>query len=165
MSTRFSALPFTLRRSTDVIAGPEITTTDETIHGVLRLAGDQLVVQARLTRSVSRVGRTIKTDSETEPVIESAIPLGALASATVKRSWWRRSVRLSLVAADLRAFESLQGGLKLSHPAELVVNVRRADYDAAVEFASELELAIAERALTALEGDEPSSNKRLMEGP
>ena len=163
MSTRFSALPFTLRRSTDVIAGPEITTTDETIHGVLRLAGDQLVVQARLTRSVSRVGRTIKTDTESEPVIECAIPLGSLASATVKRSWWRRAVRLSLVAADLRAFEALQSGLKLGHPAELVVSVSRADYDAAVEFASELELAIAEQALTALEGRDDQPLKRLSE--
>lgn len=158
MTNRFSALPFTMRRSTDVISGPEITTTDETVHGVLRLAGDQLIIQARLTRSVSRVGSTIKTDSEIDPVLELSIPVVSLASASVRSSWWRRRLRLSLVAADLRAFETLAGqtGLKLEHPAELVVNVRRQDHADALEFASELELAIAERALTQLEsGDQP----------
>lgn len=154
--SRFAALPFTLRRSTDVIAGPEVTTTDETVHGVLRLAGDQLVVQARMSRSVSRVGRTIKTDSEIEPVMEFAIPLASLASAAVRSSWWRRGLRLSLIAADLRAFESLagQGALQLAHPAEFTVNIRRQDAEAAAEFASELELAIAERALLRLEAED-----------
>lgn len=154
MTSRFAALPFTLSRSTDVITGPEITTTDETVHGVMRLEGDRLVMQWRLTRTTSRVGKTIDSKSSIDPVAEFSLPLSSLASATVKASWWRRHVRLSLIASDLRAFESIagQGGLKLEHPAELVVNVRRGDLAAAQDFAGELELAIAEQAIARLEG-------------
>ena len=37
-----AALPFVLRRSSDVVGGSEITSTRETIHGLLRLDGDKL---------------------------------------------------------------------------------------------------------------------------
>ena len=152
-------MPFTLNRSSDVIAGPEITTTEEKVHGVLRLEGDQLLIQWRLMRSTSRIGATIKTESEVEPVAEFAVPVAMLASADVKYSWWRvgRQVRLALIASDLRAFETIagQGGLKLDHPAELVVNVRRGDLEAAREFAAELEMAVADRAIARLEDAGP----------
>jgi hypothetical protein len=64
----------------------------------------------------------------------------------VRRRWWDGD-RLVLTAADLRAFEVVSGeaGLRLGHPAELVVKLRRRDRLAAEEFAAELALALAER--------------------
>jgi hypothetical protein len=151
-----AALPFTLRRGQDVIARGEITSTTETVHGLLRLDGERLVIQWRVARETDRVGKEIRTDRELEPVREVAVPLAAIAGAAVRTAWWRwpPGRRLVLTAADLRAFEAVAGeaGLRLDHPAELALPVRRADRVAAREFAGELELAIAERELRAAEG-------------
>jgi hypothetical protein len=71
-----------------------------------------------------------------------------------------------VTAADLRAFEPVvgKGGLRLDHPAELVLRLRLRDRIAAQEFAADLELALAENALAAvgdpaaLGGGEPRAN-------
>ena len=153
--THSAALPFTLRRSQDVIAGREITSTTETVHGLLRLDGERLVVQWRVARATDRIGREIRTDREVEPVREAAIPLAGLAGAGVRWRWrqWPPGPCLVLTAADLRAFEEVAGeaGLRLDHPAELALPLRRADRAAAAEFAGELALAVAEHALRAAE--------------
>jgi hypothetical protein len=87
------------------------------------------------------------------------IPLEGVASAEVRSPWWKfgEGTILVLTAADLRAFERLTGdaGLRLDHPAELVLRIRKADRPSAREFTSELELAQAERALriAASDGD------------
>ena len=69
----------------------------------------------------------------------------------VRRRWWDRLIgpRLVLSAADLSAFEALAGreGLKLDHPAELVLRLRRTDRLATKEFCAELALAIASLSL------------------
>ncbi len=145
-----AALPFFLRRSTDVIAGSEITSTAETVHGLLRLDGDRLVIQWRVARETDRVGREIRKDREIDPLREVVLPLTGVASAVVRASWWPWSgARLVLTATDLRAFEQLVGdqGLRLDHPAELILRLRLRDRVAAREFASDLQLAIAELAL------------------
>ena len=61
----------------------------------------------------------------------------------------------SQAEADLRAFESLTGpgGFELAHPAQLVLEVRREDKDAARELATQIELTIADHALRIAEGD------------
>lgn len=121
------------------------------MHGLLRLSGEQLIIQWRIARATERFGSEIRTDRELEPIREVVVPLSALASAQVRTSWWSwlRGPRLLLTAADLRAFEQIAGvdGLKLDHPAEFSVRVRRPDLLAAREFASELGLALADRAL------------------
>jgi hypothetical protein len=145
-----AALPFFLRRSEDVIAGGEITSTAETVHGLVRVEGERLVLQWRVSRETDRVGREIRTDREVDPVKEVAIPLHGVASAKVRASWWPWSgARLILTAADLRAFEHVAGpgGLRLDHPAELVLRLRLRDRIAAQEFTGELEMALAEQAL------------------
>jgi hypothetical protein len=108
------------------------------------------VIQWRLARRTDRVGVEIRTDEELEAVRQVIVPLAGLAGATVRRRWWRGH-RLVLTAADLRAFEAVAGeaGLRLRHPAELVVDLRRGDRLAAEEFAAELALALAERSLAA----------------
>jgi hypothetical protein len=149
------AFPFVLRRSKDEIGIMEITSMSETIHGLLRLEEDLLVFQWRVSRSTDVVGFEIRTDKELEPVRQAALPLSALAGAVVRRRWnrWPPGRYLILTAADMRAFETIGGeaGLKLDHPAELAIRLRRADRDAAEEFAAELSLAVAERALRVAE--------------
>ena len=153
-----TAFPFVLRRSKDEIGIMEITSMSETIHGLLRLDEDRLVLQWRVSRSTDVVGFEIRTDKELEPVREVVVPLSALAGAVVRRKWnrWPPGRYLILTAADMRAFETVGGaaGLKLDHPAELAIRIRRPDRDAAEEFAGELSLAVAERALRAAESDQ-----------
>lgn len=150
--THSAALPFFLKRSEDVIAGGSFISTSETVHGLLRLEGEQLVVQWRIARNTDHVGSEIRTDREVTPVREVVIPLAALGGGRVRASWWPWSAgRIVLTAADLRAFEAVAGetGLRLDHPAELVFRVRRADLDLAREFVGEVDMALADRALQA----------------
>ena len=150
-----AALPFVLRRSSDVIGGLEITSTNETIHGLLRLDGDRLHVQWRVARSTDHVGKQIRTDKQVEPVREVVLPLSAVAGAAVRWRWgWPPGRYLVLTATDLRAFEEVAGvaGLSLDHPAKLQLRLREDDRAAGNEFVGELELALAERALAAAEG-------------
>lgn len=151
-----AALPFTIRRGTDVVGMTEITSTHETVHGLLRFSGDALVLQWRTQRSTDRVGiQKISTDREIEPVREVEVPLAAVASARVRWLWrrWPPGYHLVVTGADLRAFEEAAGatGLQLDHPAELVLRIARGQRLSAREFAGEVELAVAERALRAAE--------------
>ncbi len=148
---RTAALPFSLRRSQDVLGSAEMTTTTEKVHGLLRLDGDRLVIQWRLTRKTQTLGTEIRTEEKMEPVREIDLPLRAVSGAKVRRPWWLfgTGLRLVLTAADLQAFDGLagEGGLKLGHPAEVVLRLRRRDALAAEEFTAELALALAELSL------------------
>jgi hypothetical protein len=159
---RSAALPFNLRRSEDVLGSAEMTTTTERVYGLLRLDGDQLLIQWRLTRKTQTLGSEIRTEEEMEPVREIVLPLRALAGAKVRRPWWLfgAGLRLVLTAADLQAFDALvgEGGLKLAHPAEVVLRLRRRDALAAEEFTAELALALAELSL-------PEAERREMLAP
>jgi len=166
---RMAALPFTLRRSADVIGVGSITTTRETVHGLLLLASGQVTLQWRLARTVERIGAEIRSDTELEDVREFVVPLRGLAAAAVRRRWWPLGRnRLVLTASDLSAFEGLVGrdGFQLSHPAELVLTIRSQDRPAAREFCAELELALAELALAQAEGAAlPGAPAALRGGP
>lgn len=163
-----SALPFTVRRKKDVISGSEITSTHETVHGLLRLENDRVVFQWRTARKIDRVGREIRTDRELGPVREIAVPLSALADAEVRWSWfrWPPGRYLTLTGSDLRAFEQLagEGGLLLWHPAELAIRVGRIGRDPALEFASEVRLALADRAIEAAESMSDTRHSLLKPG-
>jgi hypothetical protein len=153
-----AALPFTFRRSSDAIAkhGMEIVSTAETVHGLLLFGGSGLTVQWRRMRSREVVGSEIRTDREIDAVREAHVPLHSLAGATVRWLWWRwpPGRYLVLTAADLRAFEEVAGaaGLQLDHPAELALPVGRGELQAAREFAGEIELMAADRAIREAEG-------------
>ncbi len=145
-----SALPFHLTRSSQVIDAEGIRQTTERIDGLLRLDGNGLVVQWRAVRQTRRYGNVTRSDQELDPVRESVVPLAALAGAEVRagvRHWLHP--RVVLTAADLRAFEDVAGaaGLRLDHPDTLLLDIRRADRLAAREFAADVNLALAERAL------------------
>jgi hypothetical protein len=149
--SHLAALPFTLRRQNDVLDRGGITSTTETVHGLLRLDGERLIIQWRVHRATDRIGEEIRTEQQVDAVREAAIPVAELAGAVVRSPWWAigRAWRLVLTAADLQAFESLAGpaGLQLIHPAQLVLRLRRQDRDAGREFAADLELAISEHAM------------------
>lgn len=147
-----AAVPFYLYRKTDSVSGTSVTSTTEVVHGLLRLEADRLVVQWRLVRQTQRVGAmSVHTDAELEAVRDLVVPLSGVAGAELRRRWWLpwNAPQLVLRAADLRAFEEIAGenGLRLFHPAELILGLRRADRLVAEEFAAELSLAVAERAL------------------
>jgi hypothetical protein len=150
-----SALPFVFRRTKDVVTASEVTSTSETVHGLLHLEGNRVVIQWRRARTTDRVGWDIRTDRELEPVRELTLPLSAFADAEVRWSWlrWPPGRYLILTGSDLRAFEELTGahGLQLDHPAELAIRIGRVGYSNALEFASELRLALADRAIEAAE--------------
>ena len=149
-----AAVPFVIRRSSDIVGALEITSTTETVHGLLRLDGDRLQIQWRVARSTDRVGMQIRTDKQVEPVRELVVPLAAVAGAAVRWRWsWPPGFYLILTAADLRAIEgvAVAAGLALDHPAELALRLRGADRGLAAEFATELELALAERDLANVE--------------
>ncbi len=142
-----SAVPFMLKRSFSAWDSDSYTATTETAHGLLRLEPERLVVQWRVAVRTESVGRTWATTDEIEPVREIAIPLAHVAGAVVPRSRWGflRGPRLVVTAADLVAFDGIAGGqgLRLKHPAKLVLRIRRADRLLAEEFAAELVLARA----------------------
>ena len=160
---RSAALPFTVRRSRDVIAGASVTTLTEIVYGLLRVTDTTLVVQWQLARQTDHVGLEIRSDEQIDAVREVAIPLEAVAGGAVRRRWWRllHGPEIVLTAADLGAFEAItgDGGLRSAHPAELVLQLRRGDRLAAEEFSAELALARAELAppagLDELPGPEP----------
>ena len=149
------AFPFTIKRSDDVYGAKEISSTKETVHGLLRFDGARLIIQWRTSRAIERYGKEIRTDREVEPVREVSMPVSAIAGAQVRWSWlrWPPGHYLELTGADLVAFEGLAGkeGLVLKHPAQLAIKVPRAAIFAAQEFAGELNLALADRALRAAE--------------
>lgn len=160
-----AAVPFQLRRSEDDFSGGSVTSTTEIVHGLLRLDGDRVVVQWRLARQTEHVGAmSVHTDKELEAVREMEIPLAGVAGAIVRRRWWApwASPTLILRAADLRAFEGMAGesGLKLGHPAELILGLRRTDLLVAEEFSAELAMALAERGLAADEAAPPPAGPR-----
>jgi hypothetical protein len=152
-----AALPFHLKRSEDEFTSVQVITRVEQVHGLLVLDGERLVVQWRRATRTQRLGTGIKTEHEVDAVEEVVLPLSAVAGARVPDGLWSRwfKPRVVLVAADLKAFDRFAGGegLELEHPAELVLSIRRADRLRAVEFAAELELALAEMSVGRRLGD------------
>jgi hypothetical protein len=64
--TPLAAIPVegTLRRTNGVISGKEITSTVETIHRLLRVDGDSLVLQWQVQGQIDRVGAEIRSPHE-----------------------------------------------------------------------------------------------------
>lgn len=151
---RSPALPFTVRRKKDVINFFGITSTHETMRGLLRVEGDKVVLQWRTERKIDRVGWTLGTEREFDAVREVTLPVSVIADATVHSHWWWPFRKyLVLTGVDLRAFETLliDEALPIAHPAELVVRIDRGASANAREFATELRLVLADRAIQAAE--------------
>ncbi|WP_353269441.1 hypothetical protein [Gemmatimonas sp.] len=152
---RIAALPFQVSGEHQVIANGTVTTTEERRHGVVRLEGTTLTVQWRVEREIQKFGVEIRTDVERDGMRSVPVRVDQLGDARVRTRgrWFWRTWELVLTARDLTAFDPLAGndGFAFEHPAELVLPVRSADVELAREFASEVELAVAELALSAAE--------------
>jgi hypothetical protein len=150
MSVR-AAVPFVLKRGEDAMTSTSIESMRETIHGVIRLEQERVVLQWRVGRKREVYGTEMRVDKELEPVRQVEVRLDGLAGAVVRHGWlgWLLGPKLVLTAADLAAFEVVAGaeGLRMDHPAQLHVRVRRRDRLLAEEFCAELALALAERSL------------------
>lgn len=149
---RIAALPFQLSAEHQVISGGSVTTTEERRNGVLRLEGDTVIVQWWVEREIQRIGPEIRTDTELAGIREVTIPIHALGDARIQnrgRLWWRKW-EIVLTARDLQAYDALarEDGFVFAHPSELILPLRKDAVDAARDFASEVELAIAEHALS-----------------
>ena len=150
-----TAVPFVVRRENGVVRGFSVMATRDVSHGLLRLDAGRVVAQWSTARETSRAGWEIRVDHEQGPVHEVELPLGGLAGARVR--WrllpWPPRWQLVIRAADLRLFEPLAGELRLplSHPAELVLDLRPSDRAVAREFAADLSLALAEEAVLVAE--------------
>ena len=105
---RLATLPFILRHRKESFTAVSMTTTTETVHGLLRLEGEELTVQWRRGRKIQDLGGTsMSSDEEFEAVREATIPLSAMSGAIVQRPWWRLwSPRIVLFASDLRALDA-----------------------------------------------------------
>ena len=165
LSAAAATVPFVVSRENGVVRGFSVTATRELTHGLLRLAGGRMVVQWSTARETSRAGWEISVDHEQLPVEETVMPLEGLAGARIR--WrllpWPPRWQLVLDAADLRTFERVAGALRLplSHPAELVLDLRSADRPVAREFLADLDLALAEEAVRLAERE---SRPALTEG-
>ncbi len=141
-----------------------MTTTRETVHGLLRLENNQLTIQWRLGRKTEHIGSEMRTDKEVEAVETIVVPISEVSGSVVRRRWWdfMSGGHLVLTATDFRAFEALAGkdGLSLDHPAVLSLGLQRSNRLVAEEFSAELALAVAEYAVyvdedgSALEGSQ-----------
>lgn len=142
-----AALPFSFARASDAVTGAVYTSTSETVHGLLRVEEERLVIQWRVTRTTERMGRGYESKDETEPVREVSAPLAQIAAAELRPGRLFSPPRLVLTASDLRAFEGVAGptGLSMEHPGELVLTIDKRHAAAAREFAADLAMAISER--------------------
>ncbi len=111
------------------------------------------LVAGGLGRKTEKLGAGITTNEEFEEVREVRLPLAAIAGAHVRKRWWEfwRGPRLILNANDLEAFDVITGqhGLRLAHPAQLILGLRFRDRLPGEEFAAELEMAVAKHVLEA----------------
>lgn len=119
-----AALPFKLKCTKDEFGAASMTTTTETVHGLLKIEGEYVEIQWRLARRTEKLGAGIN-------------------------------------ASDLEAFEGIAGpdGLRLSHPAQLVLGLKFRDRLPGEEVAAELDLAVAKVGL-----EPPPERGRLTDG-
>lgn len=168
-----NALPFVQQRLHQDYSGPDYTTTSETVHGIIRLDGDVLRLQWRISREINKFnkyGAGHSSDSQQEAIREIEIPLEKLSGARIKRIWYRVPPKevLLITTSDLQTFskftiEDKVPGLASDHPAELVLEIRRSDRKRWHVFCSALRFAISEQMLASMEG-EGTNDKHINRG-
>jgi hypothetical protein len=116
------------------------------LHGIVRLEGDQVILEWSGTRRVAEAGRGLaRSAEEPVPVSRVVLPVASLGRVALRRHWWRR--RLVLRSADLAAVQSVP----TARSGEIVLDVSRADRHVAADLVSRIELAVADHALAAAE--------------
>jgi len=153
--TRLATLPFSMSRKQDEYRTGSVTSTRETVQGVLHLEGAVLrITWRRAVRTDHYGAMDMRSDQDVEEVRHVELPLTALGRAWLREPRWLRRFRgsrLVLTATDLRAFEGFAGpeGLGLEHAGRVELRIAREDRLEAAEFLAELEMAQAQRLLDA----------------
>lgn len=118
-----------------------------TLHGVLRLEGDQVILEWSGRRRVAEAGRGVaRSVAEPVPVSRVVFPVASLGRVALRRHWWWWQ-RLVLRSADLAALQSVP----TARSGQIVLEVARVDRHAAADLASRIELAVADHALAVAE--------------
>ncbi len=128
------------------------------LHGVLRLAGDKLVLEWSGTRHLSEAGRgSARSVTEPVPVSRVVLPVASLGRIALRQRWWRP--RIELVSNDLAAV----AGVPSARGGRIELAIARSDRHSAADLISRIELAAADHALAAAERlhQLPGEPKRL----
>jgi hypothetical protein len=123
---------------TDKFSGFSAVSTSFRVHGLLRLEGEQLVIQWGGTVQVQEVGLlSLQDESEVLPIEQVVVPVSDLYRATLAGGWWRP--RLKLEARELAAL----GAVPSEQYGRVEFWYARHDRMVAVEMADAINEAIA----------------------
>lgn len=140
-------IPFKMKvehpRADETFAMTELMSASRSIEGLLRMDGDDMVLQFRVHDYVLDVN--MKQEKDTSEAHEVRVPLASLAEAKLK-GWWRG--KLVLTSMDLTTFEALG-----CTDGRVVLTVPRAAKPDAAELATALAFRISDMELAGIDED------------
>lgn len=157
MSAHAIAVPFRTKLPSDWRSGRETVITERRVEGILKLAGDDLKLEIRVTEAVTTMGGSTgyATDETASDVAELTVPLDRVASLDLKKRWWTR--RLTIVTDSLRFFEDVPG----SKQGRLDLRIARRDLPMAETLVTEARIRLADLSLRRVEGSLEDDFHRL----
>ena len=157
MSTQAIAVPVRARLPSDWRSGPEMLFTERRVDGMLKLVGDGLVLEFRVTESVTTMGAGYASDESASEVSELAVPLDRVVALHLKTRWW--GPRLTIVTDSLRFFESVPG----SKQGRLDLRIARRDLPMAELLEAEVRVRLADLSLKRVEEDALADELRRLD--
>ena len=135
--------------------------TERQVHGILKLTGDDLALEIRVTEAIAKWGSNAgyATDTTASDVTELAVPLDRVAALRLKKWWW--GPRLTIVTDSLRFFEDVPG----SKQGRLDLRIARRDLAMAEKLVTEAQIRLADLSLRRVEGALEDDIRRLTDGP
>jgi len=160
MSAHAIAVPFRTKLPSDWTSGTEVVFTERRVDGILRLSGDELVLELRVTEDVTTVSGSAgyQKDKKASDVAELAVPLSRIVSTKLRKWWW--GPRLTVVTDSMRLFEDVPGAA----PGRLDLRIARRDAPMAEMLVNEVEIRLADLSLRRVEGSLEEDFRRLSEG-
>ncbi len=157
MSAHAIAVPFRTKLPSDWRSGRETVITERRVDGILRLTGDDLQVEIRITEAVTTMGGSTgyATDQTASDVAELTVPLERVAALRLKKRWW--GPRLTIVTDSLRFFKDVPG----SKQGRLDLRIARRDLQMAQTLVTEARIRLADLSLRRVEGSLEEDLRRL----
>ena len=131
--------------------------TERRVDGMLKLVGDGLVLEFRVTESVTTMGAGYASDESASEVSELAVPLDRVVALHLKTRWW--GPRLTIVTDSLRFFESVPG----SKQGRLDLRIARRDLPMAELLEAEVRVRLADLSLKRVEEDALADELRRLD--
>lgn len=160
MSPHAVAVPFRTRLPAEWTSGRNWVLTERGVEGLLRLAGDELVLEIRVTEDITTVSDSsgYQKDKKASDVAELAVPLSRIVSTRLRKWWW--GPRLTVVTDSMRLFEDVPGAA----PGRLDLRIARRDVPMAEMLVNEVQIRLADLSLRRVEGSLEEDFRRLSEG-